>query len=89
MLACASATRVRLLCIAPGKPTQNAFVESFNGKFRECLNDNSSRRSPCTSGYRTGVSITTSSDPIDRSVSEPKTSLPPHVPNHSHSAYEK
>jgi transposase InsO family protein len=27
--------------IAPGKPTQNAFVESFNGKFRdECLNDN-------------------------------------------------
>ena len=26
--------------IAPGKPTQNAFVESFNGRFRdECLND--------------------------------------------------
>jgi len=24
----------------PGKPTQNAFVESFNGRFRdECLND--------------------------------------------------
>ena len=26
--------------IAPGKPMQNAFVESFNGKFRdECLNE--------------------------------------------------
>ena len=27
--------------IAPGKPMQNAFVESFNGRFRdECLNEN-------------------------------------------------
>ena len=32
---------VRLHFIEPGKPTQNAFVESFNGKFRdECLNEN-------------------------------------------------
>jgi len=31
---------VQLHFIAPGKPTQNAFVESFNGKFRdECLNE--------------------------------------------------
>jgi len=31
---------VHLNFIAPGKPTQNCFVESFNGKFRdECLNE--------------------------------------------------
>jgi putative transposase len=32
---------VKLEYIDPGKPMQNAFVESFNGKFRdECLNEN-------------------------------------------------
>ena len=31
---------VKLKLIQPGKPTQNAYIESFNGKFRdECLND--------------------------------------------------
>jgi len=41
MLAWSAKHRVQLRYIAPGKPTQNAFVESFNGKFRdECLNDN-------------------------------------------------
>ncbi len=31
---------VRLNFIEPGKPNQNAFIESFNGRFRdECLNE--------------------------------------------------
>jgi putative transposase len=31
---------VDLKLIAAGKPTQNAYIESFNGKFRDaCLND--------------------------------------------------
>ncbi len=36
----ASERSVKLAFIRPGKPTENAFIESFNGKFRdECLNE--------------------------------------------------
>jgi putative transposase len=32
---------VSICFIEPGKPVQNAYIESFNGKFRdECLNEN-------------------------------------------------
>jgi putative transposase len=40
MLRWATEHRVRLHHIAPGKPVQNAFIESFNGRLRdECLNE--------------------------------------------------
>jgi putative transposase len=40
MLCWARDRRVRLHFIQPGKPTQNAYIESFNGRFRdECLNE--------------------------------------------------
>ena len=33
--------KIKLDFSRPGKPTDNAFIESFNGKFRaECLNEN-------------------------------------------------
>jgi putative transposase len=36
----AAGASVEWHCIAPGKPMQNGFVESFNGRLRdECLNE--------------------------------------------------
>jgi putative transposase len=41
LAACSEQRGVRLEFIQPGKPVQNAFVESFNGRLRdECLNAN-------------------------------------------------
>lgn len=40
MLSWAHARSVQLFLIEPGKPNQNAYIESFNGRFRdECLNE--------------------------------------------------
>lgn len=40
MLTWAQARSVRLFLIEPGKPNQNAYIESFNGRLRdECLNE--------------------------------------------------
>jgi transposase InsO family protein len=40
MLAWAHERGVKLFLIEPGKPNQNAYIESFNGRFRdECLNE--------------------------------------------------
>ncbi|MBS7779025.1 IS3 family transposase [Acidovorax sp. CCYZU-2555] len=40
MVSWAHARGVQLFLIEPGKPNQNAYVESFNGRFRdECLNE--------------------------------------------------
>jgi putative transposase len=38
MLTWAHTRGVALRLIQPGKPTQNAFVESFNGRFRDAHN---------------------------------------------------
>jgi len=54
----AQENNVKLNYIEPGKPMQNAFIESFNGKFRdECLNQNwfksiDEARSVISRGYK-------------------------------------
>lgn len=40
MLTWAHQRGIKLRLIEPGKPNQNAYIESFNGRFRdECLNE--------------------------------------------------
>jgi putative transposase len=59
---------VELRLIEAGKPTQNAYVESFNGKFRdECLTSTGSDHWPrhAPSSMR-GARITTKRDPTAR-----------------------
>jgi putative transposase len=47
----AKARGIHLHWIDPGKPTQNAYIESFNGRFRdECLNQHSFRDLESTRG---------------------------------------
>ena len=49
----AYARGVQLRFIRPGKPIENAFIESFNGKFRdECLNEHWLPASPSTDAHR-------------------------------------
>ena len=60
MDAWAYAHDVRLDFIRPGKPVENAFIESFNGRLRdECLNATSSRpRSKRSASWTPGVRTT-------------------------------
>jgi putative transposase len=49
ILAWSSGTKVDWHYIAPGKPTDNAFIEAFNGRLRaECLNTGAAQRAGST-----------------------------------------
>ena len=61
----------------PGKPTDNAFIESFNGKFRaECLNAHwfMSLDDARVENARLGVETITRRDPTARSATKPRSS---------------
>jgi integrase-like protein len=70
LFAWSARTGVRLRFIQPGKPIQNAFVESFIGRFRdECLNQHWFGCSPRPRGSsRPGANTTTASDRTVRSA---------------------
>jgi putative transposase len=53
----------------PGKPTDNAFIEAFNGRFRaECLNAHSSVLPTRRKRWRIGADTTMRNVPTDRSA---------------------
>lgn len=64
--------------IAPGKPIQNAFVESLNGRFRdECLNEHLFRSRLLATSSRNGGSITITTGHTPAWAASPRTSLQP------------
>ena len=70
--------KVRLHFIDPGKPTQNAYIESFNGRFRdECLNENEFYSlAYARDSSNLGVKITTHFDRTNHSaIVRPRSSL--------------
>ena len=82
---------VRLHFIDPGKPIQNAYIESFNGRFRdECLNDRGSRPwathgTRSTRGGRTTIrSGPTARSAIARRTSSSSSPRTGHPSPHSH-----
>jgi putative transposase len=77
---------VRLEFIQPGKPVQNAYVESFNGRLRdECLNANwFTSLSDARRKIETGGKITTSSARTVRWITCRPQNLPGHERRHRH-----
>ncbi len=66
----ADRARVEWHYIAPGKPIQNAFIESFNGRLRdEFLNETLfSSLTILDQRFQTGAAITTTTAPIQASA---------------------
>ena len=70
MLEWAHRRGVALRLIEPGKPNQNAYVESFNGRFRdECLNEHwFTSLLHAAPSSKPGDATTTKNDPSRRPV---------------------